>query len=290
MLSVVFSTVVLLVLRPTTTTTLTVNSVAVLRNTVTSSPSATAAAAAAAAAASTVLRSGGSLGGSSALKLSRGTTNSVINYSTSTGKSSPLSTKQTITPPFSSSVISSSKMSHSSDKNGNESVGPTTNDEDQREASALQQRLKQNSGQGGSEAVGGGDVKPPLTPSVYIDPGRHKYVLISARYHKRPDLPPNDVDAWQRQYFVVSRKGAAYHRNAAEPFVALLEEHGGYQSIDITGGGRINYDPTKKQIDVYGYSYGFGLADHALSKSIIENDPRFDSTTGYKVTWSNDGY
>jgi len=179
----------------------------------------------------------------------------------------------------------------SSSRNNGGDVGPTTNEEDQRKASALRQRLKENdSVEGGSASAagGGGQVKPPLTPAVHIDPGRHKYVLISARYHKRPDLPSNDVDAWQRQFFVVSRKGAAYHRNAAEPFVALLEDHGGYQSIDITGGGRIHYDPTTKQIDVYGYSYGFGLADHALSKSIIENDPRFNKD--YKVTWSNDGY
>jgi len=178
----------------------------------------------------------------------------------------------------------------SSSRNNGGDFGPTTNEEDQREAAALQQRLKENNSvpAGSSAAVAAGEVKPPLSPAVYIDPGRHKYVLISARYHKRPDLPSNDVDAWQRQFFVVSRKGAAYHRDAAEPFVALLEEHGRYQSIDITGGGRINYDPTTKQIDVYGYSYGFGLADHALSKSIIESDPRFNKD--YKVTWSNDGY
>lgn len=168
--------------------------------------------------------------------------------------------------------------------------GPTTNEEDQRKAAALQERLKDASAKsaaGGSEPSSTSTtVATPMSSSVFIDPGRHKYVLISAKYQSRPDLPSTDVDAWQRQYFVVSQKGASYHRDVAEPFVYKLEDHG-YTSIDITGGGRINLDPSAKRIDVYGHSYGFGLADHALSKAVIEKDPRYHD---YEVTWSNDGY
>ena len=38
---------------------------------------------------------------------------------------------------------------------------------------------------------------------------------------------------------------------------------------------------------IFGHSYGFGLADHKLSKQIVEEDGRF---VGYSVDWSNAGY
>jgi phosphohistidine phosphatase len=90
----------------------------------------------------------------------------------------------------------------------------------------------------------------------------------------------------ERQHFVVSKRGAHYHRNAAEPFVEFLEEND-YSSIDIHGGGRIALDSTKKTISVFGYSYGFGLADHSISKAVILKDPRYKD---FDVTWSNEGY
>jgi phosphohistidine phosphatase len=165
-------------------------------------------------------------------------------------------------------------------------VDYTTNEEDQREAAKLQARLRKCDD---DEADDGTDDTPRLSgrgdedslysrriPNVSIDGGAHKYVLISA-------LIPG---AEERQHFVVSRRGAHYHRNVAEPFVEDLERRG-YKSIDILGGGRIALDTEKRTISVYGYSYGFGLADHALSKAVIMKDPRFQD---YEVTWSNDGY
>ncbi|KAG7370690.1 Janus/Ocnus family protein [Nitzschia inconspicua] len=147
----------------------------------------------------------------------------------------------------------------------------TTNEEDQQEAARLQARLRQ-------QQVTNNDVSSQeyqRLPNVSIDKGKHKYVLISAK-----------TPSGERQHFVVSKKGAAYHRDAAEPFVEALERCG-YKSIDIQGGGRIHFDTQNKTINVYGYSYGFGLADHALSKSVIVQDPRFQD---YDVTWSNEGY
>jgi phosphohistidine phosphatase len=159
----------------------------------------------------------------------------------------------------------------------------TTNEEDQTEAVKLQERLRQVTRGDDADDVDGDKIHALSNDSsslrianVSIDEGRHKYVLISAV----------TSSAKERQHFVVSKRGAAYHRNAAEPFVEALERCG-YRSIDIMGGGRIALDSTKKTIHVYGYSYGFGLADHALSKSVLLQDPRFRD---YDVTWSNEGY
>ena len=113
--------------------------------------------------------------------------------------------------------------------------------------------------------------------NVSIDEGANKYVLISA-------ILPGEVG--ERQNFVVSRLGAAYHRNAAEPMVDELERRG-YSSISILGGGRIQLDSKQKKVSIFGYSYAFGQADHALSKSVVIADPRF---MDFDVTWSNEGY
>jgi len=147
----------------------------------------------------------------------------------------------------------------------------TTNAEDQRKAAELQARLASASDQATSASDNFVRV-----PNVSIDEGAHKYVLISAR------LPGGST----RENFVVSRRGAEYHRNAAEPFVEILERNN-YSDIRISGGGRIALNTLNKTCSIYGYSYGFGLADHALSKAVVEKDDRYKS---YDVTWSNEGY
>lgn len=147
----------------------------------------------------------------------------------------------------------------------------TTNPEDQRKAAELQARLA-NAG----EKVTASSSDFARVPNVSIDPGAHKYVLISAC------LPAGNI----RENFVVSRAGAEYHRDAAEPFVELLERNN-YSSIRILGGGRIALDHANKTCSIYGYSYGFGLADHAMSKAVVERDDRYND---YDITWSNEGY
>jgi len=115
-------------------------------------------------------------------------------------------------------------------------------------------------------------------PSVMIARGTHKYVLITARSERQ-----NGGDL---SYFVTSKHGAHYHRNAAEAFLPRLEERG-YTDIQVLGGGRINLDEERRRIEIYGYSYGFGRADHLISKKVIEADEKYSD---YDVTWSNDGY
>jgi hypothetical protein len=120
----------------------------------------------------------------------------------------------------------------------------TTNEEDQREAARLQARLKAKYDEAtGAAAVSNGsgsfDGSVVRVPNVSIDEGANKYVLISAV------LPSGS----ERQHFVVSKRGAHYHQNAAEPFVEHLEESG-YSSIDVLGGGRIALDSNNRTIAV----------------------------------------
>ena len=72
----------------------------------------------------------------------------------------------------------------------------------------------------------------------------------------------------------------------AEPFVYRLE-NAGYTDIRVKGGGRINYMPDERVISIFGYSYGFGLADHKLSKEVMQKDGRY---LGIAIDWSNEGY
>mmetsp|Transcript_10662 Transcript_10662/g.15488 ORF Transcript_10662/g.15488 Transcript_10662/m.15488 type:complete len:170 (-) Transcript_10662:814-1323(-) len=160
----------------------------------------------------------------------------------------------------------------------------TTSAEDQAAAARLKERLSNSSSS--RTASESNSTGPPLAwldiPSVSIDNGAHKYVLISAT----EPAPREPNGTCIHRYFVVSKKGAAYHQNAAEPFVCKLEANG-FQDIRIKGGGRISLDEVSKSVSIFGYSYGFGRADHAQSKSVIDADDRYK---GYNVTWSNDGY
>jgi phosphohistidine phosphatase len=147
----------------------------------------------------------------------------------------------------------------------------TTNDHDQQEVARLQARLKS----GATRHTGSVPTGSVGLPSVEICEGTHKYVQITASY-----------DGREEQVFVVSRRNAAYHRNAAEPFIAKLEKHG-YHDIEVAGGGRVSLDEARKKISIYGFSYGFGKANHALSVEVVQADPRYQD---YDVTWSDDGY
>lgn len=148
----------------------------------------------------------------------------------------------------------------------------TTNEEDQREVAKLQARLKscskRRSGQTSDHCVGN------RLPSVEIAEGAFKYVLIKAA------LDGED------QFIVTSKRGAAYHRNAAEPMIAKLEQ-AGYSDIEVTGGGRILLDEDAKKISIFGFSYGFGPANHAISRQVVMDDARYQD---YEVTISDEGY
>ena len=171
-------------------------------------------------------------------------------------------------------------VNHSSNDQAKAPTKCTTNAQDLAEAEALQVRL---SAQESSTTYKDSDNNNNIfVPTVSIDEGAHKYVLIKA------STPSNSGSSSSStvQHFVFSKQGADYHRNVAEHFIPTLQT-AGYYDIRITGGGRILKDSTKKLINIYGYSYGFGMADHSLAVEVVEASGLFE---GYTLNWSNDGY
>merc|ERR1719192_3029465 len=54
---------------------------------------------------------------------------------------------------------------------------------------------------------------------------------------------------------------------------------------ECLGGGRIQHKEAEKYIKVYGYSMGFGKANHQKSVEILKR--RYPD---YKIDWSDEGY
>nr|XP_023647394.1 14 kDa phosphohistidine phosphatase isoform X2 [Paramormyrops kingsleyae] len=106
-------------------------------------------------------------------------------------------------------------------------------------------------------------------PAVDIDPsGVFKYVLIRVRSTEEGNDSSVDI--------VRGYSWAEYH--------AELEK-GGDLDCECLGGGRINHDSQARKIHVYGYSVGFGRAEHSISTEKLKS-----KYTDYEVTWSNEGY
>ncbi|XP_022279259.1 14 kDa phosphohistidine phosphatase isoform X1 [Canis lupus baileyi] len=56
-------------------------------------------------------------------------------------------------------------------------------------------------------------------------------------------------------------------------------------SCECLGGGRISHQSQDKKIHVYGYSMGYGRAQHSISTEKIKA-----MYPDYEVTWADDGY
>ncbi|EFN75221.1 Sex-regulated protein janus-A, partial [Harpegnathos saltator] len=54
---------------------------------------------------------------------------------------------------------------------------------------------------------------------------------------------------------------------------------------NCVGGGRIEHHPDEKTIKVYGYSQGFGKADHQVSVEVLKK-----KYPDYNITCSDEGY
>lgn len=108
-------------------------------------------------------------------------------------------------------------------------------------------------------------------PVVDIDPsGVFKYVLIKAKQ--------GSVE----KVFVRGYSWGSYHADIFEDF----ESKNKALSLSCLGGGRINHSPENKSILVYGYSMGFGRADHSLTVGLLKAKyPDYSS-----ITFSNEGY
>lgn len=105
------------------------------------------------------------------------------------------------------------------------------------------------------------------------DSGRFKYILI--RVSKNGE----------EKHVVRGYKWAEYHADIFDDFELKEARNAGVQ-YECVGGGRILHEPAKKEILVYGYSQGFGRANHEISVDLLKvRYPDYSS-----ITFSNDGY
>ncbi|XP_022235032.1 14 kDa phosphohistidine phosphatase-like [Limulus polyphemus] len=111
-------------------------------------------------------------------------------------------------------------------------------------------------------------------PDVEIDTGRFKYILVKV-------FPKRHQES--HKYIVRGNRNAAYHGDIlddVEPQVSKLK-----LECDCVGGGRIIHDPEAKRLEVFGYSQGYGKADHAVTCEILKK-----KYPAYHITWSDCGY
>lgn len=112
-------------------------------------------------------------------------------------------------------------------------------------------------------------------PNVDIDPsGRFKYILIQV----------TDPETKAEKYIVRGYKSCPYHVDileTVEPSIHKLK-----CKAKCVGGGRILHKPEVRSIFIFGYSQGFGLADHKISHKLMKE--KYPDYTD--IQWSNEGY
>ncbi|NXO22428.1 PHP14 phosphatase, partial [Cisticola juncidis] len=112
-------------------------------------------------------------------------------------------------------------------------------------------------------------------PDVQIDgDGVFKYVLVRVRGAGAGALAKDVVrgHGW-----------AEYHGPLLGCPREELARHG--LSCECLGGGRLSHRPEERKIHVYGYSVGFGRADHAVTTEKLKAE-----YPNYKITWADEGY
>lgn len=118
-------------------------------------------------------------------------------------------------------------------------------------------------------------------PIVDIDSsGVFKYVLIEVTGN---DGDPDDLSSEVSKLLVRGYAWAKYHANIYDKIEEEVRSIG--LDAQCLGGGRIKHNPEKKALKVYGYSYGFGRADHTKTVEALKT-----KYPDYDITWTNEGY
>lgn len=143
-----------------------------------------------------------------------------------------------------------------------------------------------------------------ILPQVLFDPnGTFKYILI-AIYKKK-----SEGEKYKKPllYFIRGYARCNYHmdilddfneevRNCPKVSEYLKSLNPSKESVsffdlfdvECEGGGRILHDNIAKSIKIYGYSQGYGPADHFLSAQIIKGCLK--DYPQELITWSSEGY
>jgi len=119
----------------------------------------------------------------------------------------------------------------------------------------------------------------PSIPAVEIDDGTFKYVLI-----KVVGAPANVESRENCMFLVRGYIRGSYHADIFEEFEESFRKKSKLQAKCV-GGGRIKHNSTQKHIVVYGYSQGFGRADHSITCKVLRT-----KYPDYTIEWNNEGY
>ncbi|XP_054249480.1 14 kDa phosphohistidine phosphatase isoform X1 [Indicator indicator] len=104
--------------------------------------------------------------------------------------------------------------------------------------------------------------------------GVFKYVLVRVRAAGGPGKDVVRGHGWADYH----GEADIYERTAQE-----LAQQG--LDCECLGGGRLSHRPDEKKIHVYGYSVGFGRADHSVTTEKLKA-----KYPDYEVTWADEGY
>ncbi|GKZ00495.1 hypothetical protein MPSEU_001002000 [Mayamaea pseudoterrestris] len=101
-----------------------------------------------------------------------------------------------------------------------------------------------------------------LLPSrIQLSPGKNKYVLVKATH------PDEREEVWFVKSAAPNECGGPYHANVAQDLGEWITAAG--YDADVTGGGRIDYQPDSNKAVVYGFSYGYGKGDHMKAAKLV---------------------
>ncbi|BFF92242.1 sex-regulated protein janus-A [Drosophila madeirensis] len=114
-------------------------------------------------------------------------------------------------------------------------------------------------------------------PSVDIDPtGIFKYILIKV-------TGKETADGVEPSKLIVRGYGdCEWHADIYERTQKICK---GGLDTECLGGGRIEHNPEKKYMKVYGHSTGYGRADHSESKRVL-----LTKYKDYEIETSDEGY
>ena len=114
-------------------------------------------------------------------------------------------------------------------------------------------------------------------PDVDIDDGVFKYVYIRVYRDSENENEREEKDI-VRGYTFAEYHADVYDKTESEITAAGLD-------CECLGGGRIEHRPQDKFIKVYGYSMGFGKANHSRAVEILKTKYK-----DYNIEWSDEGY
>lgn len=128
----------------------------------------------------------------------------------------------------------------------------------------------------------------PLTPQPVCPPwplvdvpqadiasdGVFKYVLMKIEF-----------PSGSTSHAVAGYVEAEFHDDCLKRYRSMYAAGLAGCTVSCSGGGRIAVDARAQKLQVYGYSMGYGLADHALSVAILKA-----AMPSFSMSWTNDGY